>query len=129
MRLLLDTHVIIWMISDDKRISSKARETIHSASSVYWSVASLWEIGIKQCLNRKDFQLGPNWAEQVQNELFSNGFEKMNIEPAHCDGISHLPLYHGDPFDRMLVSQAIDQDLTLVTADSKITRYSVKTLW
>jgi PIN domain nuclease of toxin-antitoxin system len=129
MRLLLDTHVIIWMISDDRRISQKARKTIDAASSVYWSVASLWEMGIKQCLNRKDFQLGPNWAEEIPRELLSNGFERMNIEPAHCGAISHLRLFHGDPFDRMLVCQAIHRDLTLVTADSKIAGYPVKTLW
>jgi PIN domain nuclease of toxin-antitoxin system len=129
MRLLLDTHVVLWMFANDPRLSRGAWEAIASAEEAYWSVATLWEIGIKQGRGRPDFRLEPGWEKSIPEHLKKNDFQRLNIETRHCAEISSLPLHHKDPFDRMLIAQAKTEDLILITADSKIANYPIKTLW
>ncbi|MCF6311007.1 MAG: type II toxin-antitoxin system VapC family toxin [Verrucomicrobiales bacterium] len=129
MRLLLDTHVILWMVSDDLRLPEAARRIIRDADQLVYSPVSFWEMAIKTSLKKTDFQLSPNWGSRIEGELRYNGAIKLNIEIRHCIKVSTLPWHHRDPFDRLLVAQAIEEDLTLLSRDENISQYDLKVLW
>lgn len=129
MRLLLDTHVILWMLTDDPILGSTVRDAIVEAEEVYWSTASLWEIGIKHSLGRADFEMKAGWEKKIPAELQKSGIQRLDVEPSHCGTVSTLPLHHRDPFDRMLVAQAISEDLTLVTRDPFVRAYPIRWVW
>lgn len=121
MRLLLDTHTYLWAITDDPRLGPASRELITSqASEVLISHVSLWEIAIKHALARGDMPLSARqaipWAEQ-------SGFAFLPIELPHLLALEQLPLHHRDPFDRLLVAQAIHGPFTLLSADAAFTAY------
>ena len=122
MRLLLDTHVLLWWLDDDPRLGVAAREAIAGADHAMVSTASAWEIGIKQSLGRLR---GP---EDLTGELAANRFDVLDIGLAHALAAAALPRHHDDPFDRMLIAQAAAEGLTLVTADAQILRYGVDVL-
>jgi len=119
--LLLDTHVLLWWLSDDTRLHRRSRAAI-SAGTVIVSVASVWEIAIKQALGK--LRLPDTWIQHLRLQDFS----VMSIETDHAIMAGALPQLHGDPFDRMLVAQASIESLTIVTADPQIRRYGVSTL-
>lgn len=129
MRALLDTHALLWMIDDDARLSAKARQTIQKAEELFWSVASLWEIGIKLSLERDDFQMGKGWEVDLPKELERNGIFRLAIEPAHCGVVAKLPWHHRDPFDRLLVAQAKVENLSLISRDELLDEYGMKRIW
>lgn len=129
MSLLLDTHAILWMVSDDRRLSQRAREEITSDRDLYWSIASLWEIGIKLSLGRADFRLAPDWARLIPAEMQRNRIRRLALEPAHCDALSLLPWHHRDPFDRLLVAQAACENLALLSRDQRLAAYEVELIW
>jgi PIN domain nuclease of toxin-antitoxin system len=121
MRLLLDTHTFLWAISDDPKLGPVSRELItQQASGVFLSHASLWEIAINHALSPADMPLSAReaipWAEQ-------SGFELLPIDLPHLLALEQLPLHHRDPFDRLLVAQAISGPFTLLSADSAFTAY------
>jgi len=121
MRLLLDTHTFLWAITDDPKLGPLSRELItHQASGVFLSHVSLWEIAIKHALVRDDMPLSAceaiPWAEQ-------SGFAFLPIELPHLLALEQLPLHHRDPFDRLLVAQAISGPFTLLSADAAFTAY------
>jgi PIN domain nuclease of toxin-antitoxin system len=122
MNLLLDTHVALWAITDSPRLSGKARELILAPRAVVWvSVVSLWEIGIKHSLGRGDM---PVSAEQALGYFRQAGYRLLSIEPEHAVAVEQLPLHHQDPFDRLLVAQALTEPLRLLTHDAQVVRYS-----
>ncbi len=129
MRLLLDTHTILWMVSDDPRLSEPARRSIQSTTELFWSIASLWEIGIKLSLDRTDFRLGPGWAHLIPAEMQHNGIQRLPIEPGHCERLSRLPWNHRDPFDRLLVAQASCENLGMVSRDRHLSSYGIEVIW
>lgn len=129
MKLLLDTHAILWILDGDERLSRTAREAYEDAENVWFSMASLWEIGIKAGLRRKDFQLSPDWAEVIPRALTAQGVRRLDVESAHCDAVSRLPLHHRDPFDRILVVQAMLLDAHLLSCDQRLDVYGVARLW
>lgn len=118
MRLLLDTHVAIWWLSGNQRLSSSTRSAIESADEVYLSVVSLWEILIKQDRGRLDLPVG--FADALRED-----FTDLPLHAEHVTGARGLPLIHRDPFDRMLVAQARAEGLTVVTADHLVADYGV----
>jgi PIN domain nuclease of toxin-antitoxin system len=125
MRLLLDTHIALWAIADDVRLSERARSLIADPDNeVFVSVASLWEIGIKHPLARG----GPNdmriSAGAALRDFRQAGYALLDISPAHVLAIEGLPRLHGDPFDRMLVAQALATPLRLLTHDARLARHS-----
>ena len=122
MRLLLDTHVVLWWRQDSRRLGRAARETIGSAPIVYVSAASAWEVVIKSSIGR--LTLAGPFDRHVQEA----GFEALPITFAHAAEVGRLPAHHADPFDRMLVAQARVEKLVLVTHDERITFYDVETL-
>ena len=121
MRLLLDTHVLLWWLDDDPRLSKEARAAIANEENVvYISAVSAWEIVIKRGLGKLD--MPDTWAETVAREPF----RRLPVTWDHALNVADLPAIHRDPFDRMLVVQAQTEDLTLVTTDPVLARYAIR---
>ena len=121
MRLLLDTHLMLWAANTPARLSREAQGLLtDSANALVFSVASLWEIAIKTGLRRRDFDVDP---AGLRDGLLGNGWNELLVEAAHAIAVIDLPPIHGDPFDRMLVAQAIVEGITLLTADPFVARY------
>ncbi len=123
MKLLLDTHVLLWWLDDSTLLSSSAREAIENEqNTVYVSAAVAWEIAIKRGLGKLEF------AHDLEAILASNRFEALAITVSHALAVERLPNHHSDPFDRVLVAQALHDGLTLVSRDPEIQRYPVSHL-
>lgn len=121
MRLLLDTHLLLWTVGPDERLSSDARELIGAPDNQpLFSIASLWEAAIKQGLRRKDFQVD---LRLLRRGLLDHGFEQLSITAEHTLAVADLPPLHRDPFDRMLVAQSIVEGIILLTADPVVAQY------
>lgn len=122
MNLLLDTHVALWAITDHPGLSLNARILIESPKTSVWiSVVSLWEIAIKHALNRGGMPISSQEAALYFRE---SGYQLLSIETEHVIAVEELPLHHRDPFDRMLVAQALIEPMRLLTHDSAMARYS-----
>lgn len=117
MNLLLDTHVVLWWRADVARLPNAVRGEIVAADAVFVSVASAWEIAIKQALGK--VELPESFARGVER----SGFARLPITFEHAEAAAQLPPLHRDPFDRMLVAQAMAEGLRLVTMDSKLAEY------
>lgn len=122
-RLLLDTHVFIWWRSDIGRMREAARQGIATAESVFVSAASAWESAIKISLGRLEL------PDRFETGVVDSGFEELLITFTHAEAVAALPYHHRDPFDRLLVAQAVSENLTLVTHDKQIGAYEVPILW
>ncbi|MFZ0794619.1 MAG: type II toxin-antitoxin system VapC family toxin [Candidatus Korobacteraceae bacterium] len=121
MRLLLDTHLLLWAAGEPKRLSASARRLINDLENqLLFSAASLWEIAIKSGLGRKDFQAD---ARLLRRGLLDNGYSELPITSHHVVGTESLPPIHKDPFDRVLVAQATVEGVTLLTGDPTVARY------
>ena len=129
MRLLLDTHAILWMVSDDPRLTESARNHIRSAEQLFFSTVSFWEMGIKTSLGKPGFQLAPKWATHIENELRHNGVSQISIQTRHCARVARLPWHHRDPFDRMLIAQSIEENLSVLSKDVQISQYDIPVVW
>lgn len=125
MRLLLDTHIAIWTILDDPHLSTQARAlTTDPANEVHVSAASLWEIAIKHALNRHGRADMPFSARQALFYFKLARFRILAITDDHAIGVETLPLLHGDPFDRLIVAQALGEPMRLLTHDKAVAAYS-----
>ncbi len=121
MNLLLDTHVALWAITDSPKLSGAARELILAPSAVVWiSVASLWEIAIKHSLGRGNM---PVSGRQAREYFRQSGFRFLAVGDEHAVAVESLPQIHNDPFDRILVAQALVEPMRLLTHDWQMTRY------
>ena len=121
MNLLLDTHVALWAITDHPGLSATARELILSPRATVWiSVASIWEISIKHSLGRGEMPVSGKDAIRYFRDA---GYQFLAIEPEHAAAIETLPKHHHDPFDRLLVAQALIEPMRLLTHDSNVARY------
>ena len=121
MKLLLDTHILLWAAGDSPRLSTTAKDLIADhGNSLIFSVASIWEVVVKHMLGRADFRADP---AKLRASLLANGYAEVSIASAHALAIRQLPSIHRDPFDRMLVAQTIVEEATLVTADPTVARY------
>jgi len=116
--VLLDTHICLWSLLDDPKLSSQARRLVEKASTVFVSSASLWEVAIKHSLGKL-----PVGAEEVRDHLLNSGAEFLPIMPEHCLALAGLPSLHTDPFDRMLIAQALVEPLHLITHDEAMKGY------
>ena len=124
MRLLLDTQVVLWVLTDDPRLSEDARKLLRApATDVYYSIASLWEIAIKHSLGR--FVHSPG---SVGDGMKESGYQRLAIADEHLNRLVTLPLHHRDPFDRMLIAQADSEPLKLVTCDRLLQAYGSSVL-
>jgi PIN domain nuclease of toxin-antitoxin system len=121
MRLLLDTHVLLWAAGEPALLPASSRRLINDANNQpLFSVASLWEIAIKRGLGRKDFQVD---ARLLRRGLLDNGYGELPITSNHVVAVEGLPAIHKDPFDRLLVAQATVEGITLLTLDVVVARY------
>jgi PIN domain nuclease of toxin-antitoxin system len=121
MKLLLDTHLLIWVAADHPSLPDEARAVIEDEdNTLYFSVASMWAIVIKSGLGRDDFQVD---ARVLRRNLLDAGYEELSIESQHAFEVATLPPLHRDPFDRLLIGQAIAEGIVLLTHDEQIRRY------
>ncbi|MDE2005249.1 MAG: type II toxin-antitoxin system VapC family toxin [Rhodospirillales bacterium] len=121
MKLLLDTHVLLWAAGAPKRLPRAARALLEDdGNELLFSAASLWEIAIKQQLGREDFRADPRL---LRRGLLDNLYVELPVTGAHAAALDLLPPLHKDPFDRMLIAQALVEGITLVTADAALTKY------
>ena len=128
MRVLLDTHAIVWWATGDRRLSRKARVSIADPNTeVFISIASAWEIQIKAALMK--LTLNESVDALYRSLIIDQGFRMIGIELSDIDQLSTLPPHHRDPFDRMLVAQSLRGSFTLVTKDSVVSSYDAPTLW
>ncbi|MCP4353042.1 MAG: type II toxin-antitoxin system VapC family toxin [Desulfobacterales bacterium] len=122
MKLLLDTHILLWVAGVPDRLSDEAHALIDTYDNeLFFSSASIWEIAIKRGLGREDFQVD---AQLLCDGLLDNGYNELSIYSRHAIAICSLPLIHKDPFDRILIAQAMVEDITLLTSDALVAQYS-----
>lgn len=121
MKILLDTHLLLWAAGQPARLPAKARALLSDArNQLVFSPASLWEIAIKRGLGRDDFQVDPR---VLRRSLIDNGYEELAITGEHAVAVDGLPAIHKDPFDRLLVAQSMVEGITLLTTDVLVARY------
>ena len=119
MRLLLDTHILLWAVAGSASLKPAARQVIETADRVYVSAASIWEVAIKSRLGKIDVDLG-----QLVAAIESSGFEELPVRAVHAIGVAGLAPHHNDPFDRLLIAQAMAEPLHFLTADAVLAQYS-----
>ncbi len=121
MNLLLDTHLLLWAAGQPERLSVETRDLLNDGGNhLFFSAASLWEIAIKSGLGRSDFSADANL---LRRGLLANGYQELPINGEHAIEVRLLPDLHRDPFDRMLIAQAMVEGLILLTADEAVSRY------
>lgn len=121
MKVLLDTHVLLWAANSPKRLSAKTRALLNDEKNeLFFSVASIWEISIKSCLGRADFAVEPRL---LRRSLLDQMYLELDINACHALWLLSLPLLHKDPFDRILIAQACVEGISLLTADPLIKQY------
>jgi PIN domain nuclease of toxin-antitoxin system len=128
MRALLDTHAFLWFIFADAKLKASAKATMLDPNNqLLLSVASLWEIVIKVSIGK--LPLNRSYADLIRLDVVSNNIEILPITGAHLQTLSTLPLHHRDPFDRMIIAQALTLDCHLIGADEAFDAYRVKRFW
>ena len=128
MRLLLDTHTFLWWVGDAPELSAKARQAIaRSRNECFVSLASLWELAIKSSLGK--LKISGSVERFIPEQLAANRFRELGIEVRHVARVARLPFHHRDPFDRLLAAQALEEGLTIVSADPRFRRYGVRRIW
>ena len=121
MKLLLDTHVLLWAAGTPRRLPRAARALLEDeANELVFSAASLWEVAIKQQLGREDFRAD---VRLLRRGLLDNGYTELPVTSAHAVALDLLPPLHKDPFDRILIAQALVEGIMLLTADANLARY------
>lgn len=121
MKMLLDTHLLLWAAGAPELLPSKARQLLEDATNEpFFSAANLWEIAIKNNLGREDFKVD---ARVLRRALLDNGYSELHISSKHAVFTQSLPTIHKDPFDRILISQATTEGITLFTSDGLVAQY------
>ena len=121
MKLLLDTQLLLWAAGQPERLSASARKQLRNPrNELLFSAASIWEIAIKNTLGRSDFRVEPRL---LRRGLLDNGYVELPVTSQHAVGIDALPLLHKDPFDRLLLAQALTEGITLLTSDVQLALY------
>lgn len=127
MGYILDTNALIFYLYNPERLSKVAVDIVHNEDNqIYVSIVSLWEIAIKSSIGKLEIK---NSMEEIAGICLKYKIELLAINPQHLDQIANLPQIHGDPFDRLIISQAIAENLTIVTSDSIIPKYDANTIW
>lgn len=119
MRLLLDTHIFIWTVAAHPRLTARAKQMMNNADEILVSSASIWEAAIKAALGKLDTDI-----DQLVNAIESSGFSELPVRAKHAALVRQLPAIHNDPFDRILIAQAVSEPLHLLTSDQQLSAYS-----
>ena len=128
MRVLFDTHTFLWFIEGNSRIGSNARrEILEPNNERFLSVASLWEIAIKASVGK--LEKHSSFEDLVQVQVFGNAIDLLAISAKHLDVVQTLPFHHRDPFDRLMIAQALSENLVLLSRDRAFSAYGVELLW
>jgi PIN domain nuclease of toxin-antitoxin system len=127
MKFLLDTHTFLWFVNDSQQLSLKAKNLIESDVDLLLSVASLWEIAIKTSLGK--LTLPDTFDKFIPQQIALNDVEILPINLAHLNVVATLPFHHGDPFDRLLIAQAMVEEVSIVSADSFFDAYLIGREW
>jgi PIN domain nuclease of toxin-antitoxin system len=128
MKLLLDTHPLLWMMQEPERLGERARRLILAAENeLFVSLVSLWEIHLKISIGKLSMIEG--WRDLLREEMRGNGIQWLALTAEHCAQVETLPWHHRDPFDRMLVAQAEVEGMTLLSKDQNLGRYAVEVVW
>ena len=126
MKQFLDTHSFIWFVTGNSQITSKVRSQIENNDNLL-SIASVWEIAIKSSIGK--LNLGISIERLVEEQIIANGIEILNITTNHLAVIANLPLYHRDPFDRLIIAQAMVERIPIVVADKAFDSYPIERIW
>jgi len=128
MRILLDTHTFLWWVADDPKLSANAKAIIANPDNdVYFSVVSAWEIIIKVGTGKLTLPEPPE--TYIPSRVALNQFEILTVQMSHILRVNSLPNFHKDPFDRLLIAQSMEENLSIVTIDNLIIQYLVKSIW
>ena len=128
MRLLLDTHAFLWWVGAGRTLSRRARSAIGSGrNECFVSIATAWEIAIKVSLG--SLRVEGSLDRFLPDQIAANGFQPLPIDLRHAARVATLPFHHRDPFDRLLVAQALEEELAVVTADPVFAEYGLKRIW
>ena len=119
MRLLLDTHIFLWAVAGSRLLKPATRRLIESADEVFVSAASIWEVAIKARLGKIEAD-----PAELAVAIAASGFKELAVSAAHAAGVAQLELHHNDPFDRLLIAQALAEPLKLLTADAVLVQYT-----
>jgi PIN domain nuclease of toxin-antitoxin system len=119
MRLLLDTHIFLWTVMNSPSLKPPARRLMEGADQIYVSAASIWEIAIKARLGKIEAD-----ESELVEAIAASGFRELPVRATHAAGVAKLPLHHTDPFDRLLIAQAMAEPLKLLTVDTVLAQYS-----
>ena len=123
MRLLLDTHVVLWELEGSRRVSQAAQEAIQQATELLFSVVSFAEIGVKAAIGRLSV------PRDLREHVLRSGLQILRLDADHGLAVADLPMHHRDPFDRLLIAQARSEQLTIITADRRIADYDVAVIY
>lgn len=128
MRLLLDTHTFLWFIDGNPKLSSYARQLIEELGNErLLSVASLWEMSIKNSLGKLKLPLP--FTKLVTEQVYGNAIELLHIAPEHLDVLRTLPFYHKDPFDRLILAQSLSEDIPILSREKAFDDYAIRRFW
>lgn len=128
MKILVDTHALLWLITDNKKLSEKSRTYfINPENDLFFSMASFWEICIKVSIGK--LTLSKNWEQTIKDELAYNSVKLLPISTAHCFQVTKLPFYHRDPFDRLIIAQAISEGCHVMSIDDHFVHYPISLIW
>ena len=128
MKLLLDTHTFIWYVTDNSKLRATAQQLINNGNNqVLLSIASIWEMAIKHSVGKLNFELP--FEVFISQQLTSNNFRLLDIKISHLVAVASLPLHHRDPFDRLIIAQAMVEQISVVGADEVFDSYLIQRLW
>ena len=128
MKLLLETHTLLWFIGGSLNLSDTARNAIVDRNNQrFLSIASLWEMSIKVSIRK--LKLAMSFTDLVKREVNGNAIELIGVLPEHLDALAKLPFHHKDPFDRLIIAQSLVENMPIITKDTAFLNYPVKLLW
>lgn len=124
--ILLDTHTVLWFLNDDDNLPQSIRDLIEDETEVFVSIASFWEIAIKNSIGKLQLSCS---VTDMMNTCLNRGIEILQIKAEHLELLNNLPMIHRDPFDRLLICQAKAENLLFITKDENIPKYEIRTFW
>jgi PIN domain nuclease of toxin-antitoxin system len=128
MKILIDTQALLWILSEDKRLSEDAKnEYLNRENTIFLSMASIWEMSIKISLNK--LKLRNSLEKIVEEHVVGNDIKLLRIESSHIYPLQKLPFYHRDPFDRLIICQAMYEKMPIISSDKNFDLYSVERIW